>query len=131
MSLLIFDTTYLIDADRAGTDLDAVIDDRDDVAIAAITVAELLVGVELSSGRSRHARQAFVEDVLTVVPILDYDRVVAEAHAVLLAAVRRQGRPRGAHDLIIAATARATRREVITADSAGFIDLPGVVVREL
>jgi predicted nucleic acid-binding protein len=30
------------------------------------------------------------------------------------------------HDLIIAATARATRRTVITADPGAFADLPGV-----
>jgi tRNA(fMet)-specific endonuclease VapC len=44
-------------------------------------------------------------------------------------AVRRAGRPRGAHDLIIAATAVATGRIVVTADGDGFADLPGVSVR--
>jgi predicted nucleic acid-binding protein len=39
------------------------------------------------------------------------------------------GTPRGAHDLIIAATARATSRTVVTSDRTGFIDLPGVNVR--
>jgi tRNA(fMet)-specific endonuclease VapC len=47
----------------------------------------------------------------------------------LLTAVRRAGRPRGAHDLIIAATALATARTVVSADLTGFDDLPGVVVR--
>lgn len=108
MSLLLFDTTFLVDADRTGEQIEATIDDDDDVAVAAVTIAELRVGVELATGKARRARQAFVDDVLSVVPIVDYDLAVAETHAQLLVAVRKQGRPRGAHDLIIAATARAT-----------------------
>jgi tRNA(fMet)-specific endonuclease VapC len=54
------------------------------VAIAAITAAELRAGVLLSSGKERASRLAFLEDVLDVIPILDYDRVVAAAHAELL-----------------------------------------------
>jgi hypothetical protein len=49
----LLDTTFLIDAERTGGGLDEVIDDDDDVAIAAITVAELRVGVELSRGKAR------------------------------------------------------------------------------
>ena len=41
---LLFDTTFLIDAERTGDELDDVIDDDDDVAIAAVTIAELRVG---------------------------------------------------------------------------------------
>ncbi len=129
MSLLLFDTTFLVDADRTGEQIEATIDDDDDVAVAAVTIAELRVGVELSTGKARRARQAFLDDVLAVVPVVDYDLAVAEAHAQLLVAVRKQGRPRGAHDLIIAATARATRRTVVTADDGAFVQLPGVSVR--
>src|SRR5205823_10858306 len=100
-----------------------------DVAIAAITVAELRVGVELSTGQKRAERQAFVDDVVATVPVLTYDLDVAAAHAVLLVAVRRQGLPRGAHDLIIAATAKASSRTVVTADTTAFQDLPDVSVQ--
>ncbi|HEU4320823.1 MAG TPA: type II toxin-antitoxin system VapC family toxin [Acidimicrobiia bacterium] len=61
--------------------------------------------------------------------MIPYDLVVAQEHALLLAEVKRTGRPRGAHDLLIAATARATRRSVVTADARAFEDLPGVEVR--
>jgi tRNA(fMet)-specific endonuclease VapC len=67
-----------------------------------------------------------VEDVVATIPVLAYDLDVAEAHAVLLADVRAQGRPRGAHDLIIAATARASGRTVVTGDVGAFTGLPGV-----
>lgn len=97
--------------------------------VAAITAAELLVGVELADGRRRHSRQSYVEAILASVPVENYDLEVARAHALLLAHARRSGRPRGAHDLLIAATALARSRMVVTTDQEGFSDLPGVLVR--
>ena len=126
MSLLLLDTTFLIDAERGGIDLEDAIDNDDDVAIAAVTVAELIVGVKLASRKQRTARRAYVDAIIESLPIIAYDRDVAIEHSELLAAIRGQGRPRGAHDLLIAATARATHRAVVTADQAAFIDLPGV-----
>jgi tRNA(fMet)-specific endonuclease VapC len=116
----------LVDAERGGDALGEAIRDSDDVAVAAITVAELRVGVQLAKGRQRDKRASFVTAVLDAVSIEPYDLEVAEAHAALLAYARRVGKPRGAHDLIIAATARAQEREVITLDRSGFAELPGV-----
>lgn len=130
LSLLLLDTTFLVDAERAGAELDALIADNDDVAIAAVTLAELLVGVALARGKRRTRRRSFVDAILEAVPVLPYNGRVARAHATLLTAVRRSGRPRGAHDLIIAATAVASDRTVITADATGFRDLPGVEFRQ-
>jgi tRNA(fMet)-specific endonuclease VapC len=126
---LLVDTTFLIDAERTGPDLDEAIDDDDDVAIAAITVAELRVGALLANRKQRAARTAYVDDIIATIPLLDYDVEVAEHHAELLVVVRSQGRPRRAHDLIIAATARAFDRTVLSADQTAFRDLPGVVAR--
>jgi tRNA(fMet)-specific endonuclease VapC len=89
-------------------------------------VAELRVGVQLAKGARRKKRADFVTAVLDAVAIEPYDLQVAEAHAALLAHVRRKGTPRGAHDLIIAATARAREREVVSFDRSGFAKLPGV-----
>ena len=103
--------------------------DEDDVAMAAVTLAELLVGVALADDRHRPRRQAFVDELVAVLPIETYDAEVARAHAGLIAHARRVGLPRGAHDLIIAATAVARHREVVTLDAAGFADMPGVRLR--
>lgn len=115
-----------MDAERRGDSLEKVIDDGDDVAVAAITVAELRVGVQMAKGRRREKRGRFVAAVLDAVSIEPYDLNVADAHAALLAHVRRTGTPRGAHDLIIAATARAQERQVVSSDQSGFDGLPGV-----
>ena len=106
-----------------------MIADEDDVAIAAVTIAELRVGALLGTRRKAVARTAFVEDILAALPVIAYDVAAAEAHARLLVEVRRQGTPRGAHDLMIAATATASRRAVVTADAAAFANLPELEVR--
>ena len=129
MSRLLLDTTFLIDTERTGGDLDGIIDDDDDVSIAGVTVAELRVGALLANRRNQTARADFVDDVIATIPVLDYDIDVAETHAQLLVEVRSQGRPRGAHDLIIAATAKAFDLLVVSADESAFEDLPGVNIR--
>jgi tRNA(fMet)-specific endonuclease VapC len=98
--------------------------------MAAVTLAELLVGVALADSAHRSKRKAFVDDLVSVLPIEIYDAEVARAHASLIAHARRLGRPRGAHDLIIAAIAIARGRHIVTLDFAGFADLPGLNVRQ-
>ncbi len=127
--MLLLDTNVLIRAERTTFDLDNVIDDGDEPAVAAITIAELGVGVQVATGKRRRARSEFLEDIVNSLPVIGYDLAVARVHTELLVAVRKAGRPRGAHDLIIAATALSTGRTVVTSDRQGFDDLPGVEVR--
>ncbi|MGH2799214.1 MAG: PIN domain-containing protein [Thermoleophilaceae bacterium] len=125
------DTTVLIDAERASAAIDDLVGDEDDVALAAITAAELLVGVQLADRRRRPARRDYVNTLIETIPVEPYDLEVARVHATMLAHVHKSGRARGAHDLLIAATARARDRIVVTADATGFDDLPQVRVRTL
>lgn len=130
MGRLIVDTGVIIAGVRGLLDVTAL-DDSDDVAIPAIVVAEYLAGTLLDPdpGRSS-AQRAFLDEVLQVLPVHEYDRDVAEHHAALLAHVQRTGGKRGAHDLIIAATARAADRIVLTTDEqARFGELPEVNAR--
>ena len=85
-------------------------------------------GVQLAKGRRREKRARFVEAVLDAVSIEPYDLNVAEVHGDLLAHVRQAGTLRGAHDLIIAATARAQERQVVSSDKGAFAELPGVSI---
>jgi tRNA(fMet)-specific endonuclease VapC len=124
---LILDTGVLIASERQRGALAAFINEDDDLVVAAITVAELRTGIELASEVHRAARTQFLVNVLETMPVEPYELATAEAHGRLLAHVHRSGTKRGAHDLIIAATAVATGRTVLTTDrNARFEDLPGV-----
>lgn len=128
MERLIVDTGVLVALERGRLNAEALPDDAD-IAIAAITASELLVGVQLADDRRRATRAATVDAILSTFEILAFDPDIARQHAALLAHARRSGRPRGAHDLQIAATASATGRLVVTTDARAFDDLPGVRYR--
>ena len=129
MDRLILDTGVLVAAVRGL----ATVPDDADVAIPAIVIAEYLAGVHLDRDAGRQAAQrAFLDEVLAVIPVHAYDRSVAEHHAALLAYTARQGQRRGPHDLIVAATGRATGRTILTTDQhARFSELPDVNARTI
>ena len=123
---LILDTNVLIAYERG--EIDQSVFDEDDLAIAALTVAEYRTGIELANTEERAAdRTRALAVIVEQVEVLDYTVGTAVHHARLIAQVRRSGRPRGAHDLILAAHAVQTGRCLVSADaSARFADLPGV-----
>ncbi|HHU10469.1 MAG TPA: type II toxin-antitoxin system VapC family toxin [Intrasporangiaceae bacterium] len=127
---LILDTTVLIDYERGRLDRRKL--DNDDLAIAALTVAEYRTGIELAATPEQAAeRTRALAAILEVVEVLDYTTATALQHARLLAHTRTTGRRRGAHDLILAAHAAATKRTLMSRDArARFADLPGVTVLE-
>ncbi len=96
--------------------------------MAAITVAELRVGVELTKGRRRDERERFVAAVLDAVSIEPYDLDVAEAHAALMAHVRQTGTPRGTPRPHHCRDGVSPGEEVVSSDQAGFVELPGVSI---
>ena len=123
---LILDTNVLIAYERGKIDRAAL--DADELAVAAVTIAEYRVGIELADTADRAADRARALVAITSsVEVLDYTEATAACHARLIAHARRAGTPRGAHDLIIAAHAAQTGRTVLTLDAkARFADLPGV-----
>lgn len=123
---LILDTNVLIAYERGRIDRAAL--DADELAVAAVTIAEYRVGIELADTSARAADRARALAAITsAVEVLDYTEVTAACHARLIAQTRRAGAPRGAHDLIIAAHATQTGRTVLAFDAkARFADLPGV-----
>lgn len=131
MERLILDTSALIALERGRAEPSDMLPDDADVAICAVTASELLVGVELADARYRDRRSELVEGAIDRVEIIPFDLEIARHHASLLAHARRAGHPRGAHDLQIAATARATSRTIITGDVTAFEGLPGVAHRLL
>ncbi len=125
---VILNTGVIIAFQRGKLDIDAVLG-ADDAAIASITAMELLVGVERADDAHRRQRELHVEAVLSSVPIVDYTLDVARTHARLAAQAMRLGKPRSAYDMMIAATAVADGRTLVTTDGAAeFADLTGLNV---
>jgi tRNA(fMet)-specific endonuclease VapC len=123
---LILDTNVLIAYERGMIDNDAL--DNDELAVAAVCIAEYRVGIELADSPERAADRArALAAIVSTVDVLDYTEATAAHHARLIAHARRVGAPRGAHDLIIAAHALQSSRIILTFDAkARFGDLPGV-----
>jgi tRNA(fMet)-specific endonuclease VapC len=123
---VILDTGTLIAIERGKLDVDAVLG-LDDAAIASVTAMELLVGVERAVEAHKQARSVRVEAVVASLPIEAYTLAVARIHARLAVQAMSAGKPRSAYDLMIAATAAATNRILLTTDArAEFDQLAGV-----
>ena len=123
---LILDTAALIALARG---VPLPLRDDDELAIAAITVAEFARGIHTAAPAKADERRRFLDELLAskTVTVLPYTTETAYEHAHLLHDTARTGQPRGAHDLIIAAHARETGRMVFSADCrARFDGLPGV-----
>ena len=125
---LILDTNVLIAYERGTIDRAAL--DEDELAVAAVSIAEYRTGIELADTPERAADRARALVAITsAVDVLDYTEATAAYHARLIAHIRRAGTARRAHDLIIAAHALQSDRVVMTFDAkARFGDLPGVSV---
>jgi tRNA(fMet)-specific endonuclease VapC len=123
----LLDTSVLVSLEREI----ATIPPTDELAIASITASELLAGVHRADVRYRARREAFVEQILELIPTVPFSLSVARVHARLWADLEGSGRRKGAHDLIIAATALALGWSLATSDRRGFEDVPGLELRYL
>ena len=129
---LIVDTNVFIDAENGRLDLSNLKAlQTQTVFIAAITVSELLAGVQLAkSADDKIHRHTFVENILSVLPVLNFDTEVARTYAELYAYALSQGQRKklNAHDLQIAATALVYGHSILTANTNDFEGVPGVSV---
>lgn len=126
----LIDASVLIAAERGTLDLDEVLSASGDreIALAAITAAEILHGVHRATGRRRLQREAFVERLLEQLPVVSFDLVAARIHARVWAELAAKGSPVGERDLLIAATAMARGHSVATRDERSFPRIPGLPV---
>ena len=140
----VVDTTVFIDLERStsregyarsaeliGHRLTECLGPDEEAAIAAITASELLHGVHRASAKHRATREAFVESILAVVPILDFDLLAARAHARLWADLAKTGSDVGPHDRIVAATAISLGWQLATANVRHFGRIAGLDVVEV
>ena len=131
---VILDATVLIEAERERFDMPGLLESlgEEGVAIASITAAELLFGVERAEGPAIRARRgAFVEALLEKVPLAGYGMREARRHAELWAELARRGQPIGPHDMLVAATALANDFQVATLNRREFERVPGLALVDL
>ena len=134
--MIVLDTNVLSELMRPSAS-SAVVDWLDrrrgaDLHITAITVAEIMFGIELlPNGRRRddfalQAGALFENEFARRVLVFDADAALHYAH--LAASRRRAGRPISHPDAQIAAICVSRGAELATRDAGGFADLPLSVI---
>lgn len=99
-------------------------------AIASVTASELLVGVHLADSDGRRLRrEAFVESILDILPVIPFDLRAARLHSEIWSQLMGEGNLIGAHDLIIGAIALAHGYAVLTDNVREFDRIPDIEVR--
>jgi predicted nucleic acid-binding protein len=102
----------------------------DEMAISAVTAAELAAGPHLAANPVEAAkRQARLQEVESLLEPLPFDAAAARSYGLVVAAVVREGhKPRSRFaDLLIAATAHANRLDLYTRNGEDFTGLDGLV----
>jgi predicted nucleic acid-binding protein len=128
----LIDTSVIVAAERGLLDLEAIRSvpaspgSNEQVAVSAVTAAELLHGVERLRGARRVRAERFVNTLLDRIPVIAFDLPVARVHAMLSADLAERGSAIGAHDLLIAATAMARDYTVATRDLRSFPRIDGL-----
>jgi tRNA(fMet)-specific endonuclease VapC len=131
---LILDTSLLVAEERGRFRLWDFCEAHypDDQLITAITVTELLHGVERAKpGPLREQRRRKVEGVLANFTALSFDAEIARLHAEVWARLTVAGTPIGPHDLIIAAIALHHGFALATLNTAEFQRVPGLVLADV
>lgn len=131
---LIFDTCILIGFERNEERVSEIIQRQGDepFGISVITIAELLHGVERADTAGRRIRRSdFVEKIIELFPIFDFDVNVARRYAAVWADAAKAKRQIGAHDLILAATALTLDFTIITTNIRDFEWISSLKVKRL
>ena len=102
----------------------------DEIAISAITAAELAAGPHLAATPIEAAkRQARLQEVEATLEPIPFDAAAVRSYGLIVAAVVREGRkPRSRFaDLLIAATAHSNRLDLYSRNADDFTGLHGLV----
>jgi tRNA(fMet)-specific endonuclease VapC len=130
---ILIDSSVLIQVERSGTDVASYVHghEEEDAFLSVISASELLHGVHRATDPGiRAKRLAFVEGVLSAVPVLEIDLATARSHAMLWADLARRGRMIGVHDTWLAAVCLAHDLRLATGNLRDFQRVPGLSVEE-
>ena len=127
----LIDTSVLIAVERGRLNPAQLGEEDEDepIAIAAISAAELLHGVNrLKSAVGRMRAERWVDHTLAQFPCIAFNLPIARIHARLGAELAEKGTQVGAHDLMIAATAVWLDYRIATRDLRSFPKIRGLDV---
>ena len=124
----------LIEAERQEYATDKFTENREGeiFGLSVITVAELLHGVDRADSRKRRLkRSAYVEKVIELFPVYNFEISIARIYSELWSDLSRKGVQIGAHDLIIGSTALSLGFSVATCNLRHFEWIEGLKVEIL
>ena len=97
-----------------------------DIAISAITLAELRYGVAKSHYREKNAKA--LDEFIIPLEILPFDEAASRSYGEIRAALEKAGTPIGSMDLLIAAHAVSLGVTLVTNNAREFNRVPGLNV---
>ena len=95
-----------------------------EIGIPTIVIYELAVGIAKSHSPDKRQRQLL--ELLEVVNVLPFDLIAAQQAANIRATLEQAGTPIGPYDVLIAATALASRAVLVTHNTNEFERVPGL-----
>jgi len=100
----------------------------DDVAVSAVTLAELRFGARKSS--KPVPTRATVDAFLLPFPVIPFDPGAADSYAEIRLELERTGRHIGERDLLIASAALSRGFTVVTHNVSEFGRVPGIAIED-
>jgi len=131
---VIFDTSFLIEAERRESEISKFTKNREEevFGISIITISELLHGVHRAdSTKRRLKRSAYVEKVIDLFPIYNFEISIARIYAELWSDLSKKGIQIGAHDLVIGSTAISLGFSVASYNLRHFGRIEGLKIETL
>jgi tRNA(fMet)-specific endonuclease VapC len=124
---MILDSSILVAFERQRFHLERLLADHGPPVLAAVTAAELLIGVERADTPHRRARrEAFVENLFAQMRIIPFDLAQARLYAIQFAALTSRGEVIGDRDLQIAVTALSLDDQLATLNVREFQRVTGL-----
>jgi tRNA(fMet)-specific endonuclease VapC len=100
----------------------------EEIIVPTIVLFELQVGIEKSAAPTKRIQQ--LQQILSQVNLVGFDRDAAVAAATIRAQLEKQGTPIGPMDILIAGTALALQATLVTHNVKEFSRVPGLTIED-